>query len=178
MSKSATPKPPPPRGAKKFGTSTWIALGLVFPALAVAGYFGQKWNVTRVKVGKQEAEFQTLQSRNEVLSKVYEVLQNKKFQVCNRSQDSLTVHWVASVYHDGRQLKVFDSSRCSAWKDVVLAAGDNRTLTLTSGQQGCNWNGTVVYFAMRYTRESEDVIRPYNFVGHWAGFDRDCFTLE
>lgn len=178
MGKSGIPKPPRPPGPKKFGTSTWIALAFVFPALALAGYFGQKWNITRAKVAQQNAELQTLLSRNEVLSKVYEVLQNKKFQVCNRSQDILTVQWVAAAYHDGKQLRVFDSSRCSAWKEVALAAGDNRTLTLTSGQEGCNWSGTVVYFAMRYTRESEDVIRPYNFVGHWAGFDRDCFTLE
>ncbi len=178
MSKPPTPKPPRPAGPKRFGTSTWIALALLLPALAVAGYFGQKWNTTRLKTAKQEAEFQTLQSRNAVLSKVFEVLQNKKFQVCNRSQDTLNVQWVTAVYHDGKRLKVFDSSRCSAWQEVTLAAGDNRVLTLTSGQEGCNWSGAVVYFAMRFTRESEEIIRPYNYVGHWAGFDRDCFTQE
>lgn len=178
MSKSATPKPPRPAGPKKFGTSTWIAAAFLIPALAAAGYFGQKWNITRIKVAKQEAEVQALLSRNAVLSSVYAVLQNKKFQVCNKSQDTLKVQWVAAAYHDGQRLKVFDSSRCSAWQEVALASGDNRVLTLTSGQEGCNWGGAVVYFAMRFTRESEEIIRPYNFVGHWAGFDRDCFTLE
>jgi len=178
MSKSSTPKPPRPAGPKKFGTSTWIATAFLIPAVASAAYFGQKWNVTRLKTDKLDAEFQALVGRNATLSSVFTVLQNKKFQICNKSQDTVTVQWVTAAYHDGKQLKVFDSSLCSAWQEVTLASGDNRVLTLTTGQEGCNWGGAVVYFAMRYARETEVVIRPHNVVGHWAGFDRDCYTVE
>lgn len=177
MSKPATPKPRP-AGAKKVGTSTWVAAAFLLPALGAAGYLGRNWNVTRLKVAQEEAEYQTLLSRNAVLSKVYEVLQNKKLQVCNKSQDTLKIQWVSAVYHDGKKLKVFDSGRCSAWQEVTLASGDNRVLTLTSAQEGCNWNGAVVYFAMRFSRESEEVIRHYNYVAHYSGFDRDCYTQE
>ncbi len=177
MSKSATPRPSPTR-RKRFSASTWIAAGFLLPALGAAGYFGRNWNATRLKLAQGEAEYQALLSRNAVLSKVYDVLQNKKLQVCNKSQDTLKVQWVSAVYHDGKKLRVFDSSRCGAWQEVTLASGDNRVLTLTSAQEGCNWNGAVVYFAMRFSRESEEVIRHYNYVAHYSGFDRDCYTQE
>src|SRR3972149_981394 len=171
MSKPPTPKPRP-AGPKKFGTSTWIAAAFLLPALATAGYFGRNWNATRLILAREDSEHQERLNRNAVLSKVYDVLQNKKLQVCNKSQDTLKIQWVAAAYHDGKNLRVFDSGRCSAWQEGTLGSGDNRVLTLTSAQEGCNWNGAVVYFAMRFSRESEEVIRHYNYVAHYSGFDR------
>ncbi len=182
MSKPSPPKPPRPKGPSKFGVSTWIALGALGAALGFAAYKGRPWNQLRLKADAFEADFQKLKARNDVLSKAYEILQVKKFSVCNKSADSLLINWVAVVYHDGKQLRSFDSSRCTDWSEVEIPPGENKSINLVSRQEGCNWNGPVVYYAMRYNRvthgETEARLRPFNNVGLWTGFDRDCYTVE
>jgi hypothetical protein len=31
---------------------------------------------------------------------------------------------------------------------------------------------------MRFTRETDEASVPYTMVGRYAGFDRDCFTVQ
>ena len=72
---------------------------------------------------------------------------------------------------------IFDSDRCREWQPLVLAAGDAKMVLLRTAQAGCNWNGDVFYYAMKYTQESEEKINSYHVVGPYQGFDRDCYTF-
>jgi len=71
-----------------------------------------------------------------------------------------------------------DSSRCKAWQTQDVEAGENKNLLLSTNEEGCNWGGNVVYFGMRFSKEAEDSSTPFNYVGLWRGFDRDCFTVQ
>lgn len=165
-------------GGAKFGKSSWIALVLVLPAAALSGHLFRGWNVTRTELEKKTSELQTLSGRNAALSKAYEVLQNQKFQVCNKSPYPIDVTWLSAAYNDGKQIKVFDSSRCSGWTTQEVAAGENKNLLLSSSQEGCNWSGSVMYFAMRFTKETDEASLPYSVVGLYRGFDRDCYNVQ
>jgi hypothetical protein len=109
------------------------------------------------------------------------MLENRRLSVCNRTPDAVNVQWVGAAYNDGRKIWVFDSQRCSDWKESVIASGGNKLLNLSSGEPGCNWNGNVMYFAMKYTRESEEESSAFDFVGVFnvgESFDRDCYNVE
>jgi hypothetical protein len=49
---------------------------------------------------------------------------------------------------------------------------------MSSPQEGCNWNGAVLLYAMHFTREAEDQTSDFKVTGPWRGFDRDCFTVQ
>ena len=167
-----------PTSRRRFPTSTLITLALLpLVGLLTFSLFG-KWNTTRQQLQGHQAELQTLTTRNAVLAPAFDVLQNRKFQVCNKSPDLLNIAWVSVAFNDGRQLKMFDSARCRSWQDQEVAAGENKNLLLSSTEEGCNWNGNVIYFAMRFSKETEESSLPYSVVGLYRGFDRDCYTVQ
>jgi hypothetical protein len=168
----------PAPAKRRFPMSTLIVLALV-PLVGLLTYsLFRKWNVTRHALLAQQAELQTLGGRNAVLAPAFEVLQNRKFQVCNKSPDPLNIAWISAAYADGAQVKLFDSARCPAWRDQEVAAGENKNLLLSSTDEGCNWNGNVIYYAIRFSKETADASVPYSMVGLYHGFDRDCFTVQ
>jgi hypothetical protein len=167
-----------PSAKRRFPMSLVIVLALV-PLVGLLTFnLFRKWNVTRKALLAQQGELQTLGGRNAVLAPAFEVLQNHKFQVCNKSADPLNIAWVSAAYADGNQIKLFDSARCPSWQDQEVAAGENKSLLLSSTDEGCNWNGNVIYYAIRFSRETEAASVPYSMVGHYRGFDRDCFTVQ
>ena len=156
---------------------TWVALALLIPVCVMTFNLYRSWNGLKAQFAKVVAEHNDRMARNGVLGKVFDNLQNKSFQVCNKTADTVTVNWLAAAYQDGKTMKYFDSSVCRDWKPPVLVGGDARMLTLNS-EANCNWNGDVVYYAMQYTRESEDAVNTINFVGHFKGYDRDCHNIQ
>lgn len=157
---------------------TWVALALLIPVCVMTFNLYRSWSALRGKLGAQVNVHNDLAKRNAVLGKVFENLQNKQFQICNKTADTVTVNWLATAYQDGRQIRYFDSSRCRDWRAPVLVSGDARFPTLNSDQENCNWTGDVVYYAMQYTRESEEAVNTINFVGHFKGYDRDCHNIQ
>jgi hypothetical protein len=162
---------------RKFPVSTVLALVLL-PLVGLLTYtLFNKWNATRLALAAQRQELETLTARNAVLARAYDVLQNRKFQVCNKSPYPLNVAWVSAAYSDGRHLRHFDSARCPGWQEQEIAAGENKNLLLSSTEEGCNWNGNVIYFAMRFSKETDEASLPFSVAGIYRGFDRDCFTV-
>jgi hypothetical protein len=170
----------PPAKAKGggVGIAGWIMLALLVPAGIMTLNCGRNWNVTAIKERQLSEEMARLSTRNAQLAPFYDVLQNRKYQICNRTADTVTINWLAATYNESDQVKLFESSRCSAWKPVVLAQGESRFLTLSSVQEGCNWNGNVMYFAIAYTRESTEQTTFYEDVEVFRGFDRDCHNIQ
>jgi len=156
---------------------TWIAAGVLLPVCVMTFNLYRSWSALRGRISTWDTDFAALNQRNSELEKVFANLQNKKFQVCNRTADVVTVQALSAVYHDGRVIKIFDSEKCADWRPQVLVSGDARMFTLNS-QDPCNWTGDVVYYAMTYTRESEEALSTINFVGHFKGYDRDCHTIQ
>ena len=167
---------PRPRG--RFPLSTVVALAVLPVAALLTLFLFRTWNATRLDLARQQQELQRLASRNAVLAQAYEVVQNRKFQICNKSPYPLAVAWVSAAYSDGQELKLFDSSRCPAWQGQDVAAGENKNLLLSSTEEGCNWNGDVIYYAMRFSKETDEAALPFSVAGLYRGFDRDCFTVQ
>ncbi|HXB56371.1 MAG TPA: hypothetical protein VN461_16475 [Vicinamibacteria bacterium] len=168
----------PAKKPSSFQWSTIIAAVIALPLAVVAFNSGREWRALSSKATALENEIATLQSRNAVLEKAYDILQNHKFQICNKSADTLTIPWITAVFHDGKQLAIFDSSRCPAWRPQILNKGESHIFTFSSEEEGCNWTGGVMFYSLNYIRESEEATKIYNMVGPWKGFDRDCFTVE
>jgi hypothetical protein len=170
----------PRKKTKKFlglTWGTWVAGALLIPVCVMTFNLYRSWSALRAKQATQVNTHTEMVKRNAVLGKVYDNLQNKQFQICNKTADTVTVNWLAVAYQDGKNMLLFDSSQCRDWKTPVLVPGDARMLTLNSEGQ-CNWGGNVVYYAMQYTRESEDTVNTINFVGHFKGYDRDCHNIQ
>jgi hypothetical protein len=167
-----------PRKRSAFGLGSIIALALIVPAALLTFMLYRSWNQSRQEMASLTDELQNLATRNAALSHVYDVLQNKKFQFCNKSAYPVDISWVSAAYSDGKQLRMFDSSHCKAWHPVTVDAGETKDLLLSTNEEGCNWNGNVVYFGMRFSQEKEESSAPYNFVGLWRGFERECFTFR
>jgi hypothetical protein len=165
-------------GGKKRGRSlvvpvlAAVAACLLFIANVVL-FVG--WFRTKHELGSLEKEKTQLASSNRALADAYSLLHNKKVQICNKSPADVTVHWLSVVYEDGGRLKSFDSQRCEDWAPVAVKNGASRMLTLSSTQEGCNWNGSVVFFAMHYSRGETQT---YRDAGAWMGFDKDCYTVQ
>lgn len=187
MTKAKKPTKTPSDAPKKKGkpmvtTGTWIALGALIPVSVLFWNMARSWYALKNEVAGQQAQVNATIARNGTLEPIYDVLQNRRFQICNRTAYQIKVPWLAAAYHDGKQVKLFESARCREWQELVIPAGDNKIVTLSSGQEGCNWNGSVMYYAMRLYRQVEDedkvVERPYDYMDMYRGFDRDCFTLQ
>lgn len=169
---------PAPAPRRRFPVSTVVTLALL-PLVGLLSYtLFQKWNATRLALAGQSAELETLGARNAVLGRAYDVLQNRRFQICNKSPYPLHVSWVSAAYSDGRHLRHFDSERCPGWQAQEIAAGENKNLLLSSTEEGCNWNGNVIYYAMRFSKETDEASLPFSVAGHYRGYDRDCFTVQ
>jgi hypothetical protein len=139
-------------------------------------FFG--WFRARRSLDGLKTEQATLQESNKGLRGVNELLRNKKAQFCNRTDGDVTIHWMAAAYEDGGRLRYFDSQRCEDWQPAFIKAGQARMLNLSSMQQGCNWNGSVIFHAMFFSRVSEDAARSYRTADAWSGYDKECYTLE
>lgn len=176
MSESAVAKKKS-KGLLGLTWGTWIAAAVLVPVCVMTFNLYRSWSELSAKNSSWDTEFAALNARNAVLEKVYSNLQNKAFQVCNRTPDPVTVTWLTVAYQNGQGIQTFDSAACPDWRNQVLAPGDARMFTLNS-QAACNWTGSVVYYAMTYTRESEEALNTINFVGHFKGYDRDCHTIQ
>lgn len=175
--KPKAPEAPKPAGRKIFGLSTWITLAIVLPILYVTFNGFRKWQAVRKRQANFAGEVAARTKRNNELRRVYEATASKRFEACNKGADQITINWVTAAFHDGRTIKIFDSDRCREWQPMVLQAGDNKAVLLRSSQPGCNWDGSVIYYAMKYTQESEEKFNSYHVVGPYQGFERDCYTF-
>jgi hypothetical protein len=183
MSKNVTtPQAARPRRRRGPSLGTVIAFLITVPIFIFTVRTGQNWYQVKKKDETMKAETQALVKRNLVLAQAHDILQNSKFQVCNKTADEqITVSWIAAVYHDGQKLRSFDSGRCPGWHPRVLVPGDSAMLTFSSQQPGCNWGGPVMFYAIHFVRQSPDPDTPdreYSMTGRWQGFDRDCFTVQ
>ena len=169
-----------PRAKKKSPVpiSAIVALVAVIPVGYMAFNSFKGWKAVRDKAAKHDSEMAGLTQRNTELAKVYEAVSLKKYQACNKTAEQITLNWVVAAYHDGKRVRIFDSERCTDWQPVVLMPGDNKNLLLRSSQPGCNWDGSVFYYAMRYTQESEEKYTMINVAGAYQGFERDCYTFQ
>lgn len=161
-----------------WSTVATLLVALPLGYLAYTRYLA--WDATNRKLAALQTELDTLKGKNVGLARAHEVLQNRKFQVCNRSPDELEVLWLSAAYENRGQLSVFDSSRCEGWQSqLVPGGGSPKTFTFSSPQEGCNWDGSVIFYAMRAVRTSEDgASLDYTVAGPWMGFDRDCFNVQ
>jgi hypothetical protein len=157
---------------------TWVALALLIPVCVMTFNLYRSWSALNGRKSGLQEEHRQRVDRNTVLGEVFGNLQNKSFQVCNKTADTVTLNWLAVAYQDGKNIRHFDSAQCRDWKAPVLVPGDARFPTINSDQENCNWGGEVVYYAMQYTRESEDAVNTINFVGHFKGYDRDCHNIQ
>ncbi len=158
--------------------STIISAIVCVPLLFVSACAGRRWFQLSRQESRLEGELETLTARNAVLQPAFEVMQNQKFQVCNKSTDTLTIPWLAAVYSDGQHLQLFDALRCQGWHAQTIEPGSSRVFNFSSPQEGCNWSGAVTFYAFRLVRESDQGVSAYDVSGPWRGFDRDCFTVE
>ena len=120
-----------------------------------------------------------LLERNRVLGKVFDNLQNKQFQICNKTADTVTVNWLAAAYQDGQADPVLRQLALPRLEAAGAGAGrcPLPDAQLRPGELQLD-HGDVVYYAMQYTRESEDAVNTINFVGHFKGYDRDCHNIQ
>ena len=118
-----------------------------------------------------------------MLAQAHAILQNSKFQVCNKTADEqVTVSWIAAVYHDGQRLRSFDSGRCPGWHPEGARAGrlGPAHLQLAAGGVQLGRAGDVLRDPLRPASPPipKRPSREYNMAGRWQGFDRDCFTVQ
>ncbi len=167
---------------KKFPVpiSTLVALVIAAPIGWWTFNSYKKWAGGRAVEAASDRELADLQQKNAAMSVVYDAVALKKFTVCNKTPDVITVNWVGAAYHDGKTVAVFNSDHCQDFKPIVLEPGGDSSVLLRSSQPGCNWDGSVFYYAMRYTQENENEsqYRIFNMVGPYQGFDRDCYTFR
>ena len=165
-----------------FTTGSWIALACVIPAAVLTWNLYRSWSTKRTAIAAKQNDVNAMMARNTVLEPIYDILANRKFQICNKTPLQVTVPWFAVAFHDGKSVKMFDSGRCREFQPIIIPTGDNKVVTLSSKQEGCNWNGSVMYYAMRLYRqvETEDAVvdRPYDYMEVYKGYERDCFTLQ
>jgi hypothetical protein len=161
---------------RKIHWSTIVAAVAAVALAYLAMRTGRTWHTTRATVAALDARQTSLTAENIVLERAFPILRNQKFDICNKTEDTLTVPWVSVAYHDGRQLRQFDSARCQGWKPQVLKPGERKAFTFSSSDDACNWSGAVMLYAFNYLRESEETINTYNATGQWT-FD-PCFLVE
>lgn len=174
---STVRKPSAPRRA--FPIAVVVSLLVALPLLVFATRLGLRWRASSVRLVELERETAAVVARAAVLKRAAETLRTYDFQVCNRSGDVLTLPWVAAVHHDGQSLRLFDSSRCQGFRSPPVHAGESRALLFSSTQEGCNWGGQVLFYAMNAVRESDAGSASYNLIGPWGrDFDPKCFNVR
>ncbi|HXY41823.1 MAG TPA: hypothetical protein VEQ10_19265 [Vicinamibacteria bacterium] len=171
--------PHPHHKRKGIHWSTIVAAIVCVPLALLCLRTGREWLRLSRHQAEIENEISSLTARNAVLKPASELLQNQKFQVCNKTTDPVTILWLAAAYSDGRRLKLFDPNRCESWRPLVIPPGGQKMVNFSSPDETCNWSGSVTFFAMRYSRESADgLTSTVDFAGAWTGFDRDCYTVN
>ncbi len=159
--------------------TTIVAAIVCVPVTLLCVKTGREWLRLTHHQSEIENEIASLTGRNAVLRPASELLQNQKFQVCNKTTDTITIPWLAAAYSDGRRLKLFDPNRCEGWRPQVIPPGGQKMINFSSPDETCNWSGSVTFFAMRYSRESSDgLTSTIDYAGPWSGFDRDCYTVN
>jgi hypothetical protein len=154
---------------------TILAVFVLFVANVVVS-FG--WFRAQHTLRVLDREKAALQASNKALEGAHELLRNKRAQFCNRTGDDVTIHWMAAAFEDGGHLRQFDSQRCQDWQPVPVQGGQSRALSLSSTQPGCNWNGSVIFHAMFFSRTAEDATRDYRVAGAWYDYEKECYTLQ
>ena len=175
---AAAPEAPGKKKSFPVPIGTIVALAIALPIGWWTFNSYKKWSNGRAAEAKIDSGLATLRQSNAELSKVFESVALKKYQICNKSADVVTINWVAAAYHDGRTVKIFDSDQCQDFKPLVLNPGDDKSVLLRSSQPGCNWDGSVFYYAMKYSAESEEKFNIFNVVGPYQGFERDCYNVQ
>ncbi len=175
---SHPPRRAAPRARSRLHVSVVAAAVVVALLLPLTVQLARRWHALSGQRARLETELATLSSRNVVLQRASEALSLSKFQLCNKSRDTLNLPWLAAVYHDGKRLQLFDPLRCQGFRPPELGGGESRVLNHSSTEEGCNWNGSVTFYALHLERQSEEGSHAYNVAGAWRGFDRDCFTVE
>ena len=173
-----------PAAKKKFKSPVPLSTIITFLVALPIAYWSfnsyRKWAGIKQAIVNRDSDLAKLRASNDALSVVYDNVQLKKFQACNKTADQITINWVAAAYHDGQKVHMFNSEQCLDFKPFVLAPGDDKSVLLRSSQPGCNWDGSVFYYAMRYTQENDESEKYQinNMVGPYQGFDRDCYTFR
>jgi hypothetical protein len=174
MKQAPAPTAPPAKHRGRSALLPILAAVAAFLLFVVDGVLFVGWFRMLRAHGALRQEQAQAEASNLIMADAHRVLANKKTQLCNRSSEDVTLDWISVAYEDAGGLKSFDSQRCADWTPVKVKAGSNRMLALSSAQEGCNWNGSVVFFAMHYTRGESQSFRD---AGAWLGFDRDCYTI-
>jgi hypothetical protein len=187
MAKKA-PAPPAaeaaPAAKKKWKSPVPISTIITFLVALPIGYWCfnsyRKWTGIKAAIVTRDTKLADLRANNAALSVVYDNVQLKKFQACNKTADQITINWLAVAYHDGQKVQIFNSDQCQDFKAPVLVPGDDKSVLLRSSQPGCNWDGSVFYYAMRFTQENEESekYQVNQMVGPYQGFDRDCYSFR
>jgi len=168
--------------AKKKSFPIPISTMIIFAVALPVGYWCfnsyKKWSNFRTAAAKVDSGLAAVRKSNAELSQVYETVALKKYQICNKSADVVTIMWVAAAYHDGKTVKIFDSDQCQDFKPIVMQPGDDTSVLLRSSQPGCNWDASVFYYPMKSSSESEEKFNIFNVVGPYQGFDRDCYNVQ
>ena len=94
-----------------------VAVALLLPLTV---QLARRWHALSDRRARLETELATLSSRNVVLQRASDALSLSKFQLCNKSRDTLSLPWLAAVYHDGRRLQLFDPLRCQGFRPPEL----------------------------------------------------------
>ena len=173
------PRKPPAAPRRSFPVGLVVSLLVAVPLFVFTVRLGLSWRASTTRLDELARESASVQARAAVLKRAAETLRTYDFQVCNRSADVLTLPWVAAVHHDGQSLRLFDSSRCQGFRAQPIYAGESRALLFSSTQEGCNWSGQVLFYAMNAVRESDMGSASYNLIGAWGrDFDPKCFNVR
>ncbi|HEX6737762.1 MAG TPA: hypothetical protein VF310_05815 [Vicinamibacteria bacterium] len=170
---------PKPKGGG-VGIAGWIMLALLVPGGIMTTNCARAWSQVAAEeraLAQERAQHAEIIARLQPFAYVLEQ-KSDKYQICNRTADTITVNWLAAAYTEGDQIKMFDSAHCKDWKPVVLPIGENKFINLSSAQEGCNWNGNVMYFAIAYTRESTENTTYFEDVEMFRGFERQCYNIQ
>jgi hypothetical protein len=169
----------PSSGGRGFPVAVVVALLVAVPLMVLSVRLGLQWRASGARLAALEREAASVVARAAVLDRAAQALRTHDFQVCNRSADTLSLPWVAAVHHDGQSLRVFDSASCQGFRSPLILAGESRALVFSSTQEGCNWNGEVLFYAMNAVRESDTGSASYNLIGAWGrDFDPKCFNVR
>jgi hypothetical protein len=160
--------------------STIVTLAIALPVGWWCYSSYKKWAGGRAVEVDARRKLAEIKARNAVMKVIYDNTQLRKFYVSNKTSDTVTVQWLAAAYHDGKKVLIFDSDQCKDFKQIVLEAGGESAVLLRSSQPGCNWDGSVFYYAMRYTQENEteENYRIFNMIGPYQGFERDTYNFR
>lgn len=104
-----------------------------------------------------------------------QVLKNGSFQVCNDSNDPITITWLTATYlGEDHKFHTFNSTAYD-WQNnwTVNPGGYKRSLSLVQ-QTKVVWDGSVITYALGISHSGSD----YVFSGLWANQKDGCLHLK